>query len=292
MKGCGITILILLIIAIIGGGLYIYFHNQQEESNTNLEKVAWNKIKRFESELQIDSLEKAISDYQWNFPNGIHSAMVRTIKENLESEKRDWEKTKYTDDPAEMEEFILNHSDGYFRVEANRKLDSLSYFEAADIDTYESFEEYLDSYPDGMYAGEAKHHMDNFDSGEVSNGETTAVTETLIRHFVALSENNKNAIDETVADVLTTYIGKSGISRIDVEKYMESIHADKNRAIQFDIKNVNINKTVDNHTPIFEARFLLEEIITKDGHTDKIKFNGSARMNKEKQITSMILSQL
>ena len=247
IKGCGIAILILLILAIVGFGVYVYLHNQKKDTDKDLEKVAWLEIKKWEGEMQLDSLDKAISMYQWNFPHGVHSEMVRAIKDKLEIEKKDWINAKYTDKVEVMEDFIRQHSDSYYRVDANRKLDSLTYIEAEEAETYEALQAYLESYPDGLYAKQAEKKMEDIDKGVMSDNEGGEVESVIHRHFAALADNNKSALAPTIADNLTTYIGKSHITRTDVENYMANIHAITGRTVTFDIKNIIKNKEMKDH---------------------------------------------
>lgn len=284
-------ILILLILAVAGMVAYIYWDKTEEIDQAAAEKQAWLNIQQFESNMQLDSLESAISYYQWNFVNGQHADQVRILKEKIEAEKKDWAAVRYTDAVEEMEDFIRNHSNSFFRNEANRKLDSLTYLEAADEDTYQAYEQYLDSYSDGMYAQVAKQRMERIDDGSVSDHEVTDVGLVINNHFVALAKQNKELLKSTVADVVTSYMGKSDVTPADVEKYMFSIHSDNSRDISFQIRNLIINKEVENHIPTYSGHFVLTEIVHQGEKTIQHTFAGMAKINSEGLITSLVLSQ-
>ena len=284
-------ILILLILAVAGMVAYIYWDKTEEIDQAAAEKQAWLNIQQFESNMQLDSLESAISYYQWNFVNGQHADQVRILKEKIEAEKKDWAAVRYTDAVEEMEDFIRDHSNSFFRNEANRKLDSLTYLEAADEDTYQAYEQYLDSYSDGMYAQVAKQRMERIDDGSVSDHEVTDVGLVINNHFVALAKQNKELLKSTVADVVTSYMGKSDVTPADVEKYMFSIHSDNSRDISFQIRNLIINKEVENHIPTYSGHFILTEIVHQGEKTIQHTFAGMAKINSEGLITSLVLSQ-
>lgn len=284
-------ILIFLILAVAGMVAYIYWDKTEEVDQAAAEKQAWLNIQQFESNMQLDSLESAISYYQWNFVNGQHADQVRMLKEKIEAEKKDWAAVRYTDAVEDMEDFIRNHSNSFFRNEANRKLDSLTYLEAADEDTYQAYEQYLDSYSDGMYAQEAKQRMDRIDNGAVSEHEVTDAGLVINNHFVALAKQNKELLKSTVADVVTSYMGKSDLTPADIEKYMYSIHSDSSRDISFQIRNLIINKEVENHTPTYSGHFVLTEIVHQGEQTIQHTFAGMAKINSEGRITSLVLSQ-
>ena len=284
-------ILIILILAIAGMVTYIYWDKTEEVDQAEAEKAAWLKIQQFESNMQLDSLEAAISYYQWNFVNGQHADQVRVLKDKIDVEKKDWAAVRYTDAVEDMEDFIRNHSDSFFRNEANRKLDSLTFLDAVDDNTYQAYEQYLASYSDGMYASEAKKRMESIDNGELSENEVTDAGQVINNHFIALAKENKELLKSTVADVVTSYMGKSNVTPADIEKYMFSIHSDSSRDISFQIRNLIINKEVENHTPTYSGHFVLTEIIHQDEKTFQHTFAGMATINSEGRLTSLILSQ-
>lgn len=285
-------ILILLILGIAGFVGYILWNDQKEEKDADSEKAAWLKVQRFESEMQLDSLEAAISYYQWNYVHGKHANQVRMLKDRIESEKRDWYTARYSDSTETVEDFIRNHSNSFFRTAANHLLDSLSFLEATEEDTYAAYEQYLDSYSDGMYAKEAKKRMEEIDEGETTETETTDASMVIANHFQALSTLNRELLKSTIADVVTSYIGKSNLTPADVEKYMESIHAIDGRKVSFQLKNIIVSKEVKDHVPTYLVNFVLNETIVQDGKTNQMNFSGLSKVSNQGKITSLILSQI
>ena len=285
------VILILLLAAVIGAVAYIYHDKTEQATQEDAEKTAWLQIQKWEGTMQLDSLEKAIARYQDTFIHGAHADMVEAIRQKIESERKDWSMARMSDSVEDIEDFIRNHSDSFFRNEANRKLDSLTFLDAADDNTYQAYEQYLASYSDGMYASEAKKRMESIDNGELSENEVTDAGQVINNHFIALAKENKELLKSTVADVVTSYMGKSNVTPADIEKYMFSIHSDSSRDISFQIRNLIINKEVENHTPTYSGHFVLTEIIHQDEKTFQHTFAGMATINSEGRLTSLILSQ-
>ena len=285
------VILIVLLLAAGGFAAYVYFSKSSQISADQAEKVAWMRIKQFEDEMQLDSLEAAISYYQWNFANGSHADAVRMLKDKIESEKRDWSHARYSDSVETIEDFIRDHSDSFFRVQADRMVDSLSFVEAADIDTYESYRHYLDSFSNGLFAQQAKDRIKDLEGGTVTSNETGDIAATINQHFIALANNNSEQLMHTVADRLTTYLGKTEITRADVLKYMEQMHAIEGRHIEFFLRNLIVTKEVNDHTPTFIATFIANEEVTTDGKTGQMIFAGRATLDSQGKITGLILSQ-
>ncbi len=284
-------ILVVLILALIGTCGYLYWNNSSENEKQNEESSLWLKIRMFEGEMQLDSLENAISDYQWVFPHGKHANDVRDIKEKIETERKDWISAKYSGSIDQIEDFIRNHSNSFFRHDADRALDSLYFIDAQSDDTYASYENYLNSYSDGMYAEKAKERMAEIDNGTVTNSETVNASQVINEHFIALANNDSEKLKETIADAISTYMGKSNARPADVEQYMQSMHSDKNRTVSFELQNIIVTKEVNEHKPTYNVHFLLYETIATGNHTDKISFIGLSHINDAGKIISLILSR-
>ncbi len=285
------TVLVALILAVAGVVTYLCWNKSTTDEKNEAENGLWLKIRTFEGEMRLDSLEKAISDYQWYFPHGRHAGEVRDMKERIGKERADWIQARYSDSIEEVADFIRNHSNSFFRHDADRLLDSLSFVEARMEDTYEAYETYLSSYSDGIYSKEARKRMDVIDSGVVTDNESVNAGNVINDHFVALATEDSEKLKSTVADVVTSYIGKVNATPADVDQYMRSIHSDKSRKVTFQIQNMVVSKQVAGHKPEYTVSFLLDEYIEQGSHTDDLCFMCMAKINHEGKITSLILSR-
>ncbi len=285
------VVLVALILAVAGTVAYLCWDKSTTDEKNEAENALWLKIRTFEGEMRLDSLEKAISDYQWFFPHGRHSGEVRDMKDRIGKERADWVQTRYSDSIEEVADFIRNHSNSFFRHEADCLLDSLSFVEAQVEDTYAAYENYLSSYSDGMYSKEARKRMQVIDSGVVTDNESVNAGNVINDHFVALATEDEEKLRSTVADVVVSYIGKVNATPADVVQYMQGIHSDKERKVSFQIQNMIVSKNVTDHKPEYTVSFLLDEYIRQAGHTDDLSFVCMAKINHEGKITSLILSR-
>ena len=110
-------------------------------------------------------------------------------------------------------------------------------------------------------------------------------------HFVALSKGDRQMLRNTVADVVTSYIGMSNVTPTDIEKYMNSLHADHNIDIKYVIRHLIVNKEGDGSTPHYKVHFSVTQIIRQGDKTGEHSFTGLSDINSEGKITSLILSQ-
>jgi len=106
-----------------------------------------------------------------------------------------------------------------------------------------------------------------------------------------LSKGDRQMLRNTVADVVTSYIGMSNVTPTDIEKYMNSLHADHNIDIKYVIRHLIVNKEGDGSTPHYKVHFSVTQIIRQGDKTCEHSFTGLSDINSEGKITSLILSQ-
>jgi len=119
----------------------------------------------------------------------------------------------------------------------------------------------------------------------------TDAGQVINNHFVALSKGDRQMLRNTVADVVTSYIGMSNVTPTDIEKYMNSLHADHNIDIKYVIRHLIVNKEGDGSTPNYKVHFSVTQIIRQGDKTGEHSFTGLSDINSEGKITSLILSQ-
>lgn len=284
--GCWLILFFLIII--IGGSIYYLYNNYSKNKEyDNSEKKAWMEIERFDSEENLDSLEKYINNYQHHFPEGRHAEQVMNLKQRVDSERRDWKSLQQNISVEALEDFVREHSDGYFRNIASRMIDSLLYAEAVKEDTYQAYQNYLDSYIDGRFTDKAEARMLALRNGEIGKGEQTKIENTLNTHFDALAQNDKSHLLSTLSNQLESYLGKNDVTHTDVVKYMMSIHEDLNRTISFSFDDVNIKKETIDEQQQFTANFTLKETIEIGDKTEEKQFKTIVLLDDRYRIVSL-----
>lgn len=121
--------------------------------------------------------------------------------------------------------------------------------------------------------------------------EVTDAGQVINNHFIALSKGDRQLLKSTVADVVTSYIGMSNVTPADIEKYMNSLHADSSQDIKYVIRHIIVNKETDGSTPHNKVHFSVTQIIRQGDKTGEHTFAGLSDINSEGKITSLILSQ-
>lgn len=284
--GCWFVLIVLLAV-IAGVGTYCYNIYKEKRDFDAGEQRAWLAIERYDGKDQLDSLVASLHRYQKHYPNGRHADQVLNICLRVDSERRDWKQVRHNVTLENLEEFIRQHSDGYYRDEASRMIDSLLYLEAKTADTYKAYRNYIQTYENGIYAARAKARMMELLKGCVGRGEAIEVENTLNQHFRALAENDREMLLSTVSRALGTYVGKTDATRADIVKYMLSIHETAGRQVAFELSNLSIAKLVDEHTLHYNVAFSFDESVFVDGEETMRSFNATAILDFNYLICSL-----
>lgn len=286
----GCWIVLILLISIVGGIVYYLYKVHSDNSKYEArEQRAWMMIEKYDSQDGIDSLRKAIYLYMKRFPNGRHATQVMNIKIRVDSERRDWKAALKHLTVESLEEFVRRHSDGYYRNDASRMIDSLLFVEAKAEDTFQSYLNYLQLYEDGRYADKARERMEELDAGEVSPTELDAVTDLIMTHFDALADNDDSALRSTVADRLDSYLGRENAAAEDVKEYMHSIHSSGDRSIVFTYEDMRVTKSTVSHVPTFTAEFILFETVTRGESNEQKRFLATAVLDDQYVLKALTL---
>ena len=284
--GCWL-ILLLLLAVIIAIGAYFYKKYTEKCEWERGEQQAWLDVERFDDELLLDSLDKALNFYQENYPDGRHAEQVLNVRLRVDSERRDWKLLQRQISVENLDDFIRDHSDGYFRKYASRMIDSLLFHEAEETDTYEAYAAYVDEYEDGLFTKTALERMKELAGGSVGRGDSIAVANTIHNHFDALAHADKQMLLSTLAADVLSYIGKKEPTHADIVNYMTVIHADAGRNIEFDIHELDISKQVEDGTVSYTAKFMFDEYIETDDTEEVRSFVAISHLDSDQMIFSL-----
>lgn len=284
--GCWVVLLLLL--AVVGGiGFYQYKIYSEEREYEQGEQEAWLNIERFDRDDMLDSLLRAVKHYQRHYPDGRHAEQVINIRMRVDSEQRDWKQVVQNLSIDNLEDFIRQHSDGYFRKYASSMIDSLLFLEAKDEDTYKAYRSYVAGNEEGRYVRQAVKRMKQLAAGSVGKGEAIAAEGTVRQHFEALATANNQLLLATLAQDVNSYIGKPNATHTDIVRYMASMHEDVNREIEFTFSDMNTSKQIDDDRISFTVSFSFDELIRLDGDETTRSFTGIAHLNSDMLITSL-----
>ena len=278
------------------------------------ERTAYNTILRYQNAGQLDSLAEALNFYFDTYnPDAYHYSQLKELNDRFFAERTDWQTAEATLTLASVRHFLDVHPDGLYLSQARTKLDSLSFIEATQSDTREAYEHYLTQFPQGRFVADVRQKMNELDNVELTTEEETSINGILDAHFNALADNNRAAIETTLAPVVSSYIGKANPELEDIYAYMQRVHSSA-RTLIFSVKNPTITKVKLQGRSIYNVQFILdEETYSGSSHhatldteagapsngdetdapkPDNVKhFSGTAVLDESMKITSLVLRQ-
>ena len=298
------TLAILCLAAIAGTAYYYIFKPDKAamfDEYEMTEQDAWDVICYYRDTNNPDSLDGALAVYDRDYPKGPHSFDVKTLKERLNKEIKMWNKIEENGSKREMvETYMFEYAEeGFFFLSAVDKLDSITFFEKQAINTPEAYQEYLDRYPEGKYVKKAQDNISNLDIIPLNQAEEQKVVDVINEHFKAMEQNDTVLVANTIAKTLSSYMGKAGCKKSDVNEYIKHIFKVNGRKVGFETKDFAIKKITapdDEDKVIFNVEFRLHETMNKpaanaiDTKMEK-DFDATAVLNNDYLITSIMLTE-
>lgn len=310
-RAIGTVLLVTLVILALAsaGAWYLFFRGGDDAE----ERVAYERILRYQNEQQLDSLGEALNSYFDTYTSdAFHYSQLKDLHDRFFTERADWQAAEKLHSLEAVRNFLDAHPDGLFRKQANHQFDSLAFVGACEENTREAFERYLAQFPDGTYVSEARKQLTDLDNVELTIEEKTSLKQTLDAHFDALAENDRAAMTSTLAEHVNSYIGKADPEMEDIYAYMQTMHS-SSRSIVFMVKNIDVTKVEFQGRNLYNAKFNLEEetytrssshhaaLDTDAGHageetkadapkpTEVKHFTGTAVLNENMKISSLVL---
>lgn len=181
-----IFLFVIVAIALAIGGFYLYKKNVR---GGNLERMAWDDAKHTNT---VDGYIAYMSAY----PNGEHYALADSMLHAIkDAENNQWSTLQTSDNTSALRDFLTKNPDSPYRPLARRRLDSLTWESAIQVNRADAFNDYLTAVLngefDGYYANEAKARYEFLaQSYPASEAEMDSIRQTVNGFFNALSSSN------------------------------------------------------------------------------------------------------
>lgn len=202
-------LLFLLVVLLLGGAFLIYNETVRKE---NLERSGW------ETALKLNSVGGYLA-YMEAFPHGIHSKEAQEGLLLLKSEEASaWEQMKASGNTSELRGFITRHPESPYAPLIERRLDSLSWIGALQVNTPESYSEYLMQSERGELRGEyelvaRERYSMLHQSSPVVDTEIENIRNTISGFYAALSGTNHDGAFQYLAPTVSRFFSSGAASR-------------------------------------------------------------------------------
>lgn len=213
-KRNAIIIVLICLLLIIGAGLY--FSSYQNKNN---ERRAWETAMNSKDQ---DLLQSYLDEFK-DAPEA-HRDSIEAHLDILKKADLDWTNVLVSNSRDAFQEYLDSHPDTPHKAEAEHKIDSLDWVLAKSMNTIDAFQAYKDSHPAGDFIDDADDQIKTINSKTVQPEEKRMVSAIINEFFSSINANDENGLKSTVADVLSSFLGKASATKNDVETFLHKIY--------------------------------------------------------------------
>lgn len=218
------SIVIAFIFAVVVCGVCFYFYNNAKSSKEQeAYEFAISSNDALVLQTYLDSYKDAPQE---------HIDSITAHLEQLKLNDTEWSNAVVSGNRQALSDYLAKHPDSEHKAEALRKIDSLDWVQASNENTIEALNKYTQDHPEGNYINQASDAMKQLKAKTVQPEEKTLVSSVLRHFFQAINSRNEEALQASVAPLLTSFLNKPDATKADVVTFMNKIYKD-------DITNMN-----------------------------------------------------
>lgn len=279
-------IIISFFIAVIAMGVcYAFYSSARSDKETEAYEYAMSSKDPMVLQSYLDTYKDA--------PEA-HIDSIQAHLDQLRQLDQDWTNACVTGTRGALEQYIEQHPDSPYKQQAMHKLDSIDWNAAKTANTVEAFEAYLEQHPSGDYADDANDNIKSLNAGTVQPEEKLMVSTAFRNFFTSLNAKDEDMLTSSVAQLLTSFLGKPDATRSDVVTFLHKIYkptvASMNWASLGDYKISK--KEIGDEQYEYSVEFSATQTVhNTDGTTTDNKYHISAKLNPDSQITELKMTK-
>ncbi len=221
-----------------------------------------------------------------------------SIQSHLQAIKQadiDWTNAIVSNSIAALEDYLRTHPNTNHRIEALHKIDSLDWVQTSNINTPEGYEDYLAKHADGEHATEAQQLFDKMNASKVNDEDKQMIAALFKHYFQSINSRDENGLISTVANILTSFLGKENATKNDVIGFLHKIYKEGIANMNFRLNNdFKIDKKevgVDEYE--FSVSFSADQTVNKeDGKKELNTYKIKATVSPEGKISGMNMNKI
>lgn len=226
-KSNAVWIISLVIALAIAGAVYYFYTNAQEEK----------ELEAYEYAMQSTDpmvLQNYLSKYM-DAPRE-HRDSVNALLDRIKMEDNEWQNVVVSGSRGALVEYINSNPDSPHLAEAKNKIDSIDYNQVMREykvnNGIETLQKYLSQHPNGRYVAAIQEILDEVKNIQLTPEELDMAKSVCRKFFQAINARNESKLLNTVTDILSSFLNRTGASNEDVVKFMNKLYKE-------DITNMN-----------------------------------------------------
>ncbi|MDD7318139.1 MAG: zinc ribbon domain-containing protein [Prevotella sp.] len=194
----------------------------------------------------------------------------------------------------EIIKYIEENPNSPHRDELVHRLDSIDWASASEQNTVESYQRYIDEHPTGEHYDEAQQALNKQKAKELSPEDRQMISRVFRTFFLSINTKNEAELTSTVAEVMSSFLGRTNASKGDVIDYMNRSYKDGITGIVWRLNNdYKITKhEIGEGDFEYVVKFTAEQDVMRgESVSDKNRYSISARVNPDGLISEMAMSK-
>lgn len=263
-----------MLIALVGG-YYLYQNSRQSRAEQEAYELAMKSTSVAELQHYLDVYADA---------DQAHKEKVEQRLGELRLLEADWNEALVNNSRMAYEEFMKKHPNAPQQNVVKHKIDSLDWETARRANTIDAYQYYMDEHADGEYYDEAQNEITNIKVNVVQEEEADYVKECVRGFFSAFNAQSRSAMEESVSDVMVSFLGKKNATKGDVTDFMKEQWSKFGLTSlawyvkdDFSIKKKEVGRDKYEYTATFTAilsrKYALESENTSDTYHVTVKVN-------------------
>lgn len=221
-----------------------------------------------------------------------------TIEAHLQAIRQgdiDWTNAVVSNSKSALENYLKMYPNSLHRMEAAHKIDSLDWAQALAQNTPEAFQAYLAEHADGEHATEAQQQFDKLNASKVNDQDKQMIASLFRSYFQSINSKDEGGLTATVANILTSFLGKENATKSDVISFLHKIYkegiANMNFRLNNDFKIEKKEVGVDEYE--YSVSFSADQTVDKeDGKKELNTYKIKATVSPEGKISGMNMNKI
>lgn len=238
-----------------------------------------------------------LQTYLDNFVNAPqeHRDSIESHLKVIRQADLDWKNAMVSNSKAALEDYLKVYPNSLHRVEALHRIDSLDWVKATSINNPEAYQTYMAQHADGEHATEAQQLFDKMNASLVNDADVQMITSLFRSYFQSINSRDEGGLVSTVANILSTFLGKENATKADVLNFLNKIYkqgiANMNFRLNNDFKIDKKEVGVDQYE--FSVNFSVDQTIdNEDGRKELNTYKIKATVSPEGKISGLNMNKI
>lgn len=207
-----------IIFALVLCGVCFYFYNN---AKTSKEEEAYEYALKSDDPLVLQTYLDNYKDAPAE-----HIDSIQAHLNALQQSDADWTNAVVSGSKQALLDYLSKHPDSEHKAQAQHKIDSIDWAFASNANTLDELQAYLDEHANGEHVDEANDAIRKLKASTVQPEEKVLVATSLKHFFQAVNAKSEQALEASVAPVMSNFLGKQDATKADVTVFLQKIYKD------------------------------------------------------------------